>query len=186
MKLREQASLSCKILALLCIVLALNSLQQTVPQAVGLAGMRGYAGPDWGTVLYMIAPATMMCLFAAALWGVSPFIAALMVPEAVVEKLDDDAQISTLNLGARDGLRIALMILGLWLLVQGSVGIGNILAMRAAAAAYSAAQSAANASIAVALQQQVNWQGAGSALHFIFGILILLLARPISHRAFPN
>ena len=185
MKLREQASLWCKILALLCVVLSLNSLQQSVPQAIGMMGLRG-GGAGWQMLLYMVAPATILCLFAAALWSVSPFVATLMIPEAIVEKISETEAIPVATFKAQDAMRIALVVMGLWLFVQGSVGVGNILAMRAATAALSASSTAANASIAMAYQTQMNWQTAGGALHLIFGFLFLLLSRPISRRAFPN
>ena len=84
MKLREQASLWCKILALLCVVLALNTLQQMAPQAINAMGVRGFM-PSMSLIL-IGAPALLMFLFAAVLWSIAPFVAALMVSNETVEK----------------------------------------------------------------------------------------------------
>ena len=184
MKLREQASLGCKILALLCVVLALNSLQQSVPQAVGFMKMPGVSGqPTLMTIASMVVPATLMFLFAAALWGVSPFVAALMVPDEIVEKLDTSQETPSLMLSGRAAMQIALVILALWLLFRGAVSYGQVAAMSATVDAMKTAQDKVAISI---FRQQINWTLGGAALELAFGVLLLILSRPISRRTFPN
>lgn len=189
MKLREQASLGCKLLALLCFVEALGSLQQSVPQAVGglSMGMRGGGSSiTAGVLLAMCAPAILMSLAGVALWGVSPFIASLMIPNAVVEKTAEDTSAFTSSFDGRAAMKIALMVMGLWLCVQASIGAGTVLSLRAVVAALSATPNSTGASIASMYEYQMNGQMIGAALHGIFGILFLFLSGPLSRRAFPD
>ena len=88
-----------------------------------------------------------------------------------------------LTLGGRATMKIALVILGLWLLLRSAVSMGTVFTMRVIVAGLSATQTN---SVGTFYIYQMNIETMGAFLHLALGILFLILSRPISQRAFPN